>query len=234
MSEVKFLEKAEGREIDQEIKRMYKDFPVVCNATSYFGFIRGSIVKGSNPFYILAINEILRRGDYRTPTLSDAETIQEKLKLRSTYIDLAILLKSNRNPNSYLAGRLITQINERDPAIKLPIIIPLHGLYLTRDKKSQYGLSFCLKEDVSLLDASIFSTDGYFDVLNKNTGLPNQLIVGPSYLHSLDTIRKKRYLFPMRTQGLFEICLFNGINFGSRDGDLNLTNPNGRIILIKD
>ena len=131
--------------IDREVKRKYKDFPAVSSATFY----EDGVIKGSNPFYVVAVNEILREEGRRTATPADLERLLEGnlLDLDGVFVDLALVLRSGDRPNKYLAKNLRTQIRSRfSSKLLLPVMLPLAGLKLERDQNSRHGLAFKLRD----------------------------------------------------------------------------------------
>lgn len=146
-----FLGGKQGKEINREIQSKYEDFPAL-QRTSY----DDSVVKGSNPFYVVAVNEFLRQNgiNARTATQADLERTQKTgaLDLRGHYEDSALVLRNENNPNSYLARDLTRQIKERTGKDrKTPIMIPLTGLELRTDQDSEHGLAFNLTDDSEII-----------------------------------------------------------------------------------
>ena len=114
-----------------------------------------NIVKGSNPFAVVLVNQIVSQAGLRTATPADLERVLKcnALTLRGQYEDSALILRSDGNPNKYLAQDLIKQIKERNPKAKMPLMIPLAGLKLANDSNSSYGLAFKLKENADIIYA---------------------------------------------------------------------------------
>ena len=81
------------------------------------------IVKGSNPFSVVLVNQIVGQEGLRVARQSDLEKALklDSLNLKGTYEDTALVLRKGKEPNSYLAKDLLKQIGKT----KLPVMIPL-------------------------------------------------------------------------------------------------------------
>ncbi|MCX6749377.1 MAG: hypothetical protein NTW17_01365 [Candidatus Pacearchaeota archaeon] len=154
--QIGFLGGEQGREIDSSIKKDYKDFPVM-----RVGNYSGGVVKGSNPFYVVGVQSKLSSG-IRVSTQGDLETairIANSLELRGTYEDTGLVLRTEGNPNAYLAQKLMKQVKDRTgERTRMPVMIPLCGIELVKDQDSPQGLAFKLKEDVEIIYAPILNS----------------------------------------------------------------------------
>jgi len=160
--EAGFLEGKFGKEVLEEYKgRVKTDF----NGNSRLNVLsyNNGVVKGSNPFAVVLVNSILPE-DMRTATPADLEkALQAGMDLRGTYQDSALVLRSEDNPNSYLAKDLMKQVRHRKGTkAKMPVVIPLNGLDVVNDTESDYGLSFKLREDAQITYAPILRDCGNF------------------------------------------------------------------------
>ena len=181
-----------------------------------------NLVEGSNPSAAVLVNQIVQPKLY-VATQADLERILKSvsLALQGTYEDSGLVLRSEGEPNSYLARNLYTQIKERNPKQELPVIIPLAGLELSEDKNSNYGLSFTLKEDAEIIYAPILNKPGDFsnEDINEKTGLPERTGNGNRTLYTRDS-------------GLSRLCLSRYLGLYSRDDGLADSNVNGRVVVV--
>ena len=210
-----------GDEINDSIRKDYKDISAL-----RIGKYSGSVVRGSNPFYAVAVQSRLPAG-VRVASQGDLETAMNLgvYDFRGTYEDTGLVLRSRENPNSYLAGNLMDQVQDRlgkNAKIKGPIMIPLYELELAKDSDSPHGLSFKLKEDAELTPAPMlsganhgkrFSTTDELSGLRKELGLVNR---------SLDT----------RDDGLSRLWLDRDLYLNSYNDYLANSNDNGRVVLV--
>jgi len=152
------------------------------------------LVKGSNPFAVVLVNQILRQEGLRTATQADLEKIlgTNAFDLTGTYEDSALVLRSEGDPNSYLAKDLHAQVNERlGKKAKLPVMIPLAGLNLVKDQDSDYGLAFKLRENSEIMYAPILNEKNgskfSYENIDENTGLPKETGNGNRTLYTIKT-----------------------------------------------
>ncbi len=214
-----FLGGEKGREINEEIKEKYKDFPVL-QKSSY----EDGVIKGSTSFYVVAINEIIKPQGLRTATPADLERVLKKcaLDLKGYYEDSALVLRSKDNPNAYLAKDLIKQIKEKiDKDRKTPIMIPLVGLKLRVDQDSEYGLAFDLIDDSEIIYAP--------QLVHKN----NHKKFSKTNNKALPIFNKngERALYT-RDSGLSRLYLLNILNLGSSVGGLGVSSNDGRVVVV--
>lgn len=187
--------------IDKEIKKRYKDFPAVKSATFY----RDGVVNGSNPFYVVAVNEMLSEGR-RTATQADLEKIleNETLDLNGVFADTALVLRSVDRPNEYLAEKLAMQIRARYPytpphafrVLFCPVMIPLSELELEKDQNSRHGLAFKLKENANVIHAPQLDHNNNRKRFSKTNvdGLPIFDDKGKRILHTRESGLSRLYL----------------------------------------
>ncbi len=143
----------------------------------------GDLIVGSNPLAVVCLNDrVLRPAGLRTATQADLELIlkhRPDLQLRGVYEDTGLVLRSEGNPNSYLAKDLARQLKERDPHFGYPVLFYLSDLSLRVDQDSPHALAFTLKEGatpkyVSILNSPDGSRFNSSDI-DKVTGLPRDL-----------------------------------------------------------
>ena len=129
--QIGFLEGDFGREFLQEYNRRveeeYGNNQVLRVLTQ-----EDNLVKGSNPFAVVLANQILREGGLRTATQPDLEMalISSALQLRETSVDTGLVLRSETDPNKYLASDLAKQLRARSvhPQFEYPILVDLKDL----------------------------------------------------------------------------------------------------------
>jgi hypothetical protein len=207
-----------GKEINDSIRQDYKDISAL-QVASY----SGEIVRGSNPFYAVAVQSRLP-SEVRVSTQGDLERAMRLgvLNFSGTYEDTGLVLRSEGNPNEYLSRNLMEQVKKRlGRKAKMPVMIPLYGLELVKDQDSPHGLTFKLKDDAEIVYAPILNTQGNFksEDIDEKTGLPKQTKGGNRTLYTTNS-------------GLSRLYLYNYLNLGSDDDDLTDSNGDGRVVLV--
>jgi len=221
--EVDILQGEFGKYIFEEYQgRLDKDYKNI-QALDVISF-KDNIVKGSNPFSTILIQKILRDNHKGLNIVSpkDIEEILEleTLNLRGTYKDTALVLRSNENPNKYLADNIIKQIKEQKGSLKYPIMVPLQGLDLVKDQDSEYGLSFKLREDTELISAPELdnkNNNKTFSKTNKK-GLPIFSKQGNRTLYT-------------RNSAIARLYLDRDLVLNSGWGDLDSSGVSGRVVI---
>ena len=188
--------------------------------------IQDGLVKGSNPFTVVLANEVLAKEKLRTATQADLEKALKLrvLELRENYEDTGLVLRSEENPNSYLARDLTKQLRARNIKFEYPVLLNLTDLSLKVDQDSDYGLAFNLKDEavpvyVPVLNSLNGSRFNFSDV-NEATGLPQQL-----------KKEGERYLFT-RNSGLSRLYLDGDLNLDSYNDLFDSSNSGGRIVVV--
>ncbi len=173
-----FLEGDFGKAFLEEYKRRVISDYNNNSVLNVLDYDRG-IVKCSNSYAVILSNQILNQEGLRTATQADLEKILKTnaLDLRGTYEDSGLVLRTEDNPNEYLAKDLMKQIKSRNPKAKMPQMINLCDLYLIKDSNSPNGLVFKLKEDANLIYAQILNEQGkfYSEDIDEKTGLPKKI-----------------------------------------------------------
>jgi len=222
---VDFLGKDFGREVDQEARSRHPNLPNISNINYQDG-----VVQGSNPFYVVAVNEVLRQEGLRTATQADLEkAIRLGVLDLNSYEDSALVLRSEGDsyqPNDHLSRSLHKQVKARDPKAKYPVMIPLNGLELQADQDSSYGLSFKLREDSEIIYAPILTKDGNFTMrdIDEKTGLPSKLINSECLEISTKQDGLSRLIWGC---GWKYYLSSNGDNLGRSRSD-------GRVVVVRD
>ncbi|MBS3080489.1 hypothetical protein J4221_03385 [Candidatus Pacearchaeota archaeon] len=150
------------------------------------------VVTGTNSFTTTLINKIIAEQGH-TATQAELERIialnRPDLNLQGHYEDTGLVLRSNEEPNLYLANDLIAQLGN----IELPVMIPLKNLELRNDDNSPYGLAFNIIGET--IYAPILNLDsGYFssEDIDEETGLPKK-------------IRKRKWIFLYKKERFVEV-----------------------------
>ena len=141
-----FLEGDFGRQVLEEYNQIASKDYQGASALNVLSF-DDNVVKGSNPFAFVLLNKILTQQKMRIVTPADLERCLEKgeLDLKGTYGDSGLVLRSENNPNEYLAKNLALQLSGRGYGVgDNPVMIQLAGLDLRYDSSSPHDLSFQL------------------------------------------------------------------------------------------
>jgi len=158
---VNFLGDYFGEQVDREVKYKfpmiltpcYDDRFIPCSDEGGIDLISGrNIVRGTNSLYLAAVNGILRPKGMRTATPADLEEIirNKALNFFETWVESALILRSDGNPDSYLAKDILKQLGFRlGNDLCMPLMIPLSDVELIEDVNSPYGLRFNLREDAN-------------------------------------------------------------------------------------
>ena len=222
-----FLEGKFGREFLAEYYRRMSD-KYENNENLRVLNIQDGLVAGSNPFAVVLANEVLAQENLRTATQADLEKALKLrvLELRGTYEDTGLVLRSEGNPNSYLARDLTKQLRARNPEFQYPVLINLTDLELRVDSDSNYGLSFRLKEDARSIYAPVLNSpnDSRFNSsdVDESTGLPK-----------IAVLKGNRTLYT-RDSGLSRLYLCRSLNLGSASSLLADSGSDGRVVVVSD
>ena len=137
--------------------------------------ITRDVVIGSSSFGTVLVDEILREIGLRTATrdeiLTGIESNLGQLAGASWYTHAGLILRSEGEPNSYLATDLVAQLRARDHKLDCPILIHFKDLSLKRDDNSPYGLTFKLNENPDLVYDETLNVAKLVDCDIKLSGL---------------------------------------------------------------
>jgi hypothetical protein len=218
--QIGFFGGEQGREINKSIQKDYNNFNVL-----QVGNYSEGVIKGSNPFYAIAVQSRLPSG-VRVANQADLETAMKNgvLDLSRTYEDTGLVLRTDGNPNSYLAGNLMEQVKERlGKGAKMPVMIPFYGMELAKDQNSPYGLAFKLKDDTEINYAPILNKSNGSDFTSEDidvkTGLPTKVGKGNRILWTGDS-------------GLSRLFLNWSLDLDSDNDDLAGSDGDGRVVLV--
>jgi hypothetical protein len=162
-----FLEGTEGQAIFEEYNQRASGDYQGASALSVLSF-SDNVLKGSNPFAFALLNKILAQKKMRMVTPADLERALEKeaINLKGTYGDSGLVLRSDGDPNQYLARDLINQIKQRG-SLQFPLMIPLAGLGLVYDSNSPNDLSFQLTDSSEIIYAPQLNKTNHGKKFNK-------------------------------------------------------------------
>ena len=182
------------------------------------------IIVGSNTYAVPIVNEIVEEDGLHTATQADLENILKlnALNLEGIYEDSGLALKSEGEPNSYLAKKIYQQIKAINKKTKLPIMTPLSSVRTVADSESPFGLAFELKEDTQIIYAPVLNKQGNFisQDINYEIGLPKK--VG-------STGNRTFYTADGGLRGLF---LNWRLGIGSIEVDLEVSYSVGRVVVV--
>jgi hypothetical protein len=175
-----FLQDDFGKEINEKIQEKYGTYPAI-NKISYNE--KNKIVEGSNPFYVVAVQEFLPQ-NIRVATQADLERILKTnaLPLEGYYEDSSLVWRSNKEPNEYLAQDIYKQFKDKGIELQNPSVIPLFTLKLREDESSPYKLAF---------DITDLTLENYFSapILNSKSGS----YINPAEINEKTGIPEKVY-----------------------------------------
>ena len=218
-----FLGGADGERIFKEYQaranRDYQTNPVLNKLT-----FSDNLVKGSNPFAFVLLNQILREEGRWVARPEDLEKCLSDvaLDLKDTYGDSALVLRGNGDPNEYLAKQLESQIRQRGN-FQYPIMIPLVGLNLKSDSDSPHGLGFELTASAELVYAPQFEHKNNSAKFNNadGKGLPIFDENGSRTLYTGEG-------------GLRRLFRNWDLDLGARYGDLAVSSGGGRVVVCRE
>ena len=209
----RFLDGDFGRAVNDAVQAKYGKF----GAISKIRYADG-VVKGSNPFYVTAVNEVISPEGLWTATPADLErAIDAGVELEGTYEDSALVLRDEEEPNKYLARTLAEQIKPK----KFPAMVLLKDLRLKEDKESQYGLSFKLKDGAEVIHAPQLSGENHGKRFSKTD--ENGLLIFCE--------NGKRTLYTINS-GLSGLCLCGFSGLDSVVEGLDSSSGIGRVVVV--
>jgi hypothetical protein len=187
-------------------------------------FYEDGLVKGSNPFAVVLVNQIIGQEGLRTATQADLERIlkTQALTLNGQHENTGLVLRTEDDPNSYLARNLMAQLKARNPKAVMPSMVPLSELELVTDANSPHQLAFKLKDSSQVFyDVFILNKYGTFSFKNidVNTGLPAKIGQG------------NRYFYTTRNS-MSCVGLDCGLNVCSINQNLANSHSIGRIVVV--
>ncbi|MBI4153335.1 hypothetical protein HY497_02330 [Candidatus Woesearchaeota archaeon] len=222
---ISFLTGDAGKVIFAEYQgRASKDFgdADALNALDY----NNGVIRGSNPFAVALIGQIVRDSGLHVATPADIEKslrAGDILGIRGNhYVDTGLVLRSEEEPNSYLAQNLAEQLRARG-TVEYPVMVPLSGVELVRDSGSSCGLAFKLRDDAEVVPAPVLNKDSNFTTdVDQKTGLPTE------------TCSEGNRIFYTRTSGLSRLNVDDVLSLDAYSNDLNNSYPGGRVAVVRE
>ena len=220
-----------GKEIHSSIMTKYSDIEVIN---------RINLGMGSNPFYVVAVNEFLRQKypNLRTATQADLEKILNGnfLELKGHYENSGLVLRTQQDPNQYLAKDLFKQFKLQGKTLKenSAYVLWLHNLSLRKDSNSPHGVSFVIPNKfVDYFEAPILnevSSQKFesFEV-DVSTGIPKKVFAKGS--KTLYTRNSQDY--SIKNSGIGWLCFECGLGLSSNYVNLGGFSHHGRVVLVK-
>jgi hypothetical protein len=219
-----FLEGDFGKQILDEYNQLVQNEYQNVSDLQKLSF-ENNVVKGSNPFAFVLLNKVLQDHGKWVARPADLERALEKesINLKGTYGDSGLVLRSNTDPNQYLAQNLIAQIKQREE-LQSPLMIPLEGLDLKYDSSSPNDLSFQLTNSTELIYAPQLDKTNHEKKFNNGDkqGLP-----------ILDE-NGSRTLYSNEGEGLCRLYRYWDLGLDARGRSLSSSNSSGRVIVCAE
>ena len=220
-----FLQGEFGKEFLKEYNKLIKSDYKNNSNLKILNF-KENIVKGSNIYSVFLANDILSLCRLRTATPADIQKIIDKDKnfLSHFYVDLGIVLRTENNPNEYLAKQLGKQAKERGYKFsnKSPLVFKTSDLGLILDNNSNSGLGFKIKESASPINVLQFDNKNNNKIFNQTeNGYP--ILIFDKY--------KDRTLYTI-DEGLSGFLLGSNSYLDSGNGGLAVSASIGRIVVV--
>ena len=171
-----FLEGSFGRQVLEEYNQLVQSEYQNASALQKLSFA-DDVVKGSNPFTFVLLNRVLQNHGKWIARPIDLEKALEKdaINLRGTYGDSGLVLRSENDPNEYLAKNLASQVKEKGYNVDGDsVMIPLTGLGLVYDSSSPNDLVFQLTDSSEIVYAPQLNKTNHSKKFNRadEKGLP--------------------------------------------------------------
>ena len=235
--EYSFLGQDWGKQVHEIIQNKYKRIEQITKVI-YDDAL--NIVRGSTPFYAVAVNEVLRENEMgiRTATQADLERILKTnaLELKGNWEDSSLVWHSNRDPNTYLSTNLSEQAKQKGITLTegIPFVFPLCALSLKQDRSSPYKLSFVIENPELCFQAQILASASQqkFESLDidDKTGLPRE--VRENGTRTLWTRNYDSY-GAKKMQGLSRLYLNRNLYANSCYENLAISNEDGRVVVVR-
>ena len=212
-----FLEGDFGRQVLEEYNQLVQSEYQNASALQKLSFA-DDVIKGSNPFAFVLLNRVLQNHGKWVARPVDLEKALEKeaINLRGTYGDSGLVLRSENNPNEYLAKNLSSQVKGYGMG-RDTIMIPLAELDLIYDSNSPHDLAFQLTKSSEIIYAPQLNEINHRKKFNSSDeqGLPIFEDNGSRKLYSNESEGLCR-LFRYRDLDLY--AWFDVLAYSSSDG----------------
>jgi len=164
-----FLEGTEGQSILEEYNQLVQNEYQNVSVLQKLSFA-DNVVKESNPFMFVLLNKVLQKYGKWIAKPGDLERALEKeaINLKGTYGDSGLVLRSENNPNEYLAKNLASQVKGKGYTLGSDaVMIPLAGLDLKYDSNSPHDLVFQLTDSSEIIYAPQLSKANHSKKFNR-------------------------------------------------------------------
>jgi hypothetical protein len=198
-----FLEGDFGRQVLEEYNQLVQGEFQNASALQKLS-IADNVVKGSNPFAFVLLNRVLQNHGKWVARPADLEKALEidVINLSGTYGDSGLVLRSESDPNEYLAGNLASQLSAKGHNLSGgAIMVPLAGLELQYDAISPHKLAFRLTDSSEIIYASQLNESNHGKKFNRGDekGIPIFEYGGSRTLYSSESnglcrLSRGRYL----------------------------------------
>ncbi|MBU0894261.1 MAG: hypothetical protein KKF48_02210 [Nanoarchaeota archaeon] len=221
-----FLEGDVGRQVLEEYNQLVQREYQNASALQKLSFA-GDVVKGSNPFAFVLLNKVLQNhGKWVARPVDLEKCLKEgSLNLRDTYGDSGLVLRSENNPNGYLAENLASQVKGRGYNVGGDaVMIPLAGFDLAYDSNSPQDLVFQLTDSSEIIYAPQLNKINPIKKFNgaDEQGLPIFEDAG------------SRTLYSSEDEGLCRLYRYGDLYLNAGDRDLADSDEDGRVIICAE
>ena len=235
-----FLDGAFGESIDKRIHEKYASIPamdsVVYNSQE-------KKIKGSNPFYVVAVNEVFQERypneEIRTATQAELEQIvrNNPSVLKGTYEDSSLVWRSSAEPNEYLATKIYNQLKSTGKILEEnhAYVLPLYAVSLEKDTNAPQSLAFKARGNSTFFPNVYFeapilmSTSGKYisDAdFDFTQGLPTKVFDSTQSI-----LIPNRQLYTL-VGGLSRFYLGSYLYVSADDDNLAGSDDGGRVVLV--
>lgn len=219
-----FLEGNFGRQVLKEYDQLVQSEYQNAFALQKLSFA-DDVVKGSNPFAFALLNRVLQNHGKWVARPVDLEKALEKgaINLSGTYGDSGLCLRSESNPNEYLAKNLASQVKGKGYNVGGDtVMVPLAGLGLVYDSNSPHNLAFQLTDFSEIIYAPQLNKTNHGRKFNRadEQGLPAFEDSGSRTLYSNE-------------DGLCRLYRDGGLGLDAGDWDLAGSGGGGRVVLTR-
>ncbi len=230
-----FLEGDFGRGINEKVQEKYGRY----DAISKIQFDeQDNIVKGSTPFYCVAVQEFLPE-NITIATQSNLEKILKGniLQLQGYYEDSSLVWRSNQEPNEYLAKYIYKQFKAKGIELEegKAYVIPLFTLKLRENSEYPHKLAFDITELTlqTYFEALILNEVSHqkfnSDDIDEKIGLPKR--VGSVGNRTLYTRNLQSYT--IKNSGFCRLYLDGYLDAYSDDENLANSDAYGRVVCVR-
>ncbi|MBW2982601.1 hypothetical protein KY343_06985 [Candidatus Woesearchaeota archaeon] len=221
-----FLEGDFGRQVLEQYNQLVQGEYQNASALQKLSF-DDNVVKGSNPFAFVLLNRVLKDHGKWVARPVDLERALERdaINLRGTYGDSGLVLRSENDPNGYLASNLVSQLRSKGYNVGGDVImIPLAGLELRYDASSPHNLVFQLTDSSEIITASQLNESNHNKKFNKGDerGLP------------IFEDEGSRTLYSNESNGLCRLCRDGDLDLGAGSGVLAYSYGDGRVVVCAE